>query len=79
MPDTAIRMICDAIRRRNLVGFVVAADGSCRIVAPHAFGQGVDGRPVLWAWCVRATENEFTLTGAWMLRRLDQIRDVNLS
>jgi hypothetical protein len=73
-----VQTICEAIRRRNLVSFIVIADGSGRIVEPHAFGWGVNGRHVLWTWCVSTTENESTLAGAWMLCHLDQMRGVQV-
>jgi hypothetical protein len=36
----AVETICEAIHRPNLVGFDLIADGSGRIVEPHALGVG---------------------------------------
>jgi hypothetical protein len=54
MPDQATtdQNICDAIRRLQLVGYLVVKDSIGLIVEPHCYGIGVDGLRVLWSWCI---------------------------
>ena len=50
MPDDPVicQTICVAINERRLLSFVITDDGGLT----HCFRVGLDGRPLLWAWCV---------------------------
>jgi hypothetical protein len=69
--------ICRAINGRHLLG-ITLLDETHRIVEPHAFGQGEDGHPLLWAWCVSAMGSDPTAEGAWLQCATTDMRDVRI-
>ena len=75
--------IRQAILERRQLGLALVS-GEGRTVEPHAYGYGVDGRLVLWAWCVSATGSEsnaavgWMVAVGWMLCRLGEMRDAQV-
>jgi hypothetical protein len=73
-----IDKVTRAIRTRHMLQYTLTAKDEVRIVEPHAFGIGLDGRDLLWSWRVSAMGNAASRQEAWELCRLDEMRDVQL-
>jgi hypothetical protein len=78
MDETNIpSIICEAIQARLLISSR-STSGEFRIIEPHAFEVGVDGRDILWAWTRAGERSDPNVQAGWGLYPISEMHDVQL-